>query len=89
MDTHTVTNAEFSRFIEDTGHVTLAEKPANAADYPGAKPELLSPAPWSSERARNRSTCEITSTGGTTYPEPAGATLRDRTARLRGSPSTQ
>jgi formylglycine-generating enzyme len=44
MDTHTVTNAEFSRFVEDTGHVTLAEKPATAADYPGAKPELLSPA---------------------------------------------
>ncbi len=44
MDKHTVTNAEFSRFVEDTGHVTLAEKPANAADYPGAKPELLSPA---------------------------------------------
>jgi sulfatase modifying factor 1 len=44
MDKHTVTNAEFSRFVEETGHVTLAEKPANAADYPGAKPELLSPA---------------------------------------------
>jgi formylglycine-generating enzyme required for sulfatase activity len=33
-----------SRFVEETGHVTLAEKPANAADYPEAKPELLSPA---------------------------------------------
>src|SRR5258706_11610068 len=43
MERHTVTNAEFKRFIEATGHVTLAEKPANAADYPGAKPELLVP----------------------------------------------
>src|SRR5215813_10455637 len=43
MDKHTVTNAEFSRFVEETGHVTLAEKPANPADYPGAKPEMLAP----------------------------------------------
>lgn len=43
MDRHTVTNAEFRKFVEATGHVTLAEKPANAADYPGAKPELLVP----------------------------------------------
>ncbi|MCE9659307.1 MAG: formylglycine-generating enzyme family protein [Burkholderiales bacterium] len=43
MDRHAVSNAEFARFVEATGHVTLAERPANAADYPGAKPELLVP----------------------------------------------
>jgi formylglycine-generating enzyme required for sulfatase activity len=43
MDSHTVTNAQFSSFVEDTKYVTLAERPANAADYPGAKPELLVP----------------------------------------------
>lgn len=43
MDTHTVTNAQFARFVEETGHVTLAEKPAKAEDYPGAIPELLLP----------------------------------------------
>src|SRR5215471_20000031 len=43
MDRHTVTNREFKRFVDATGHVTLAERPANAADYPGAKPELLVP----------------------------------------------
>ena len=55
MDVHAVTNAEFKRFVEATHHVTLAERPANAADYPGAKPELIAPhcvvfrkapAPW-------------------------------------------
>src|SRR5690242_21544801 len=44
MDKHTVTNAEFSRFVEATGYVTLAERAPNAEDYPGAKPELLVPA---------------------------------------------
>ncbi len=43
MDRHTVTNAEFKRFVDATGYVTLAERPANAADYPGAAPELLVP----------------------------------------------
>jgi len=43
MDRTTVTNAQFKRFTEVTGYVTLAERPANAADYPGAKPELLVP----------------------------------------------
>jgi formylglycine-generating enzyme required for sulfatase activity len=43
MDLTPVTNAEFERFVKATGHVTLAERPANAADYPGAKPELLVP----------------------------------------------
>src|SRR5437762_13768283 len=43
MDAHTVTNAEFKRFVDATGHVTFAERPANPADYPGAKPEMLAP----------------------------------------------
>jgi sulfatase modifying factor 1 len=43
MDPRTVTNREFARFVEATGHVTLAEKPANAEDYPGAKPDMLAP----------------------------------------------
>jgi sulfatase modifying factor 1 len=43
MDRHTVTNREFQAFVEEAGHVTLAERPANPDDYPGAKPELLAP----------------------------------------------
>ena len=43
MDQCTVTNREFARFVGQTGHVTLAEKPVNADDYPGARPELLGP----------------------------------------------
>lgn len=43
MDQFTVTNAQFSRFVEETNYVTLAERPANPSDYPGAKPEMLVP----------------------------------------------
>jgi len=39
-----VTNAEFARFVAETGHVTLAETSPNPADYPGANPEMLVPA---------------------------------------------
>ena len=41
IDQYTVTNAQFTRFIEATGYVTSAERPPNAADYPGALPEML------------------------------------------------
>lgn len=43
MDCHTVTNREFRSFVDATGYVTLAERPANSADYPGADPALLVP----------------------------------------------
>jgi len=38
-----VTNAQFKRFVDATGYLTLAEKPADPARYPGAKPEMLVP----------------------------------------------
>jgi formylglycine-generating enzyme len=41
MDRTPVTNAEFRRFVEATGYVTLAERTPLAADYPGARPEML------------------------------------------------
>ena len=43
IDEHTVTVAEFRRFVKATGYVTLAERPLDAATYPGADPELLTP----------------------------------------------
>jgi formylglycine-generating enzyme required for sulfatase activity len=44
IDKYTVTNAQFSRFFEETGYITVAERAPDSADYPGAKPELLVPA---------------------------------------------
>jgi formylglycine-generating enzyme required for sulfatase activity len=54
MDRHTVTNRAFKRFVDATGHVTLAERPANAADYPGAKPEMLAPSSVMFKKAPHR-----------------------------------
>ena len=52
MDTHTVTNREFQRFVDATGYVTSAEKPADPADYPNANPDLLAPASVVFRKAR-------------------------------------
>jgi formylglycine-generating enzyme required for sulfatase activity len=43
VDRHPVTVAEFRRFVKETGHVTDAEKPPRAEDYPDADPNLLVP----------------------------------------------
>ena len=44
IDRTTVRNRDFQRFVRATGHVTLAERAPDAADYPDALPELLVPA---------------------------------------------
>ena len=54
IDIYTVTNAQFARFVEATGYVTAAERPANSADYPGAKPELLAPSSVVFHKPRQR-----------------------------------
>ncbi|KRA46931.1 formylglycine-generating enzyme family protein [Pseudoxanthomonas sp. Root630] len=44
IDPYLVTNREFARFVAATNYVTLAERPADPALYPGADPALLEPA---------------------------------------------
>jgi sulfatase modifying factor 1 len=41
MDATEVTNADFAKFVEKTGYVTVADKAPRAEDYPGAPPENL------------------------------------------------
>ena len=43
VDEHPVTNAAFRRFVAATGHVTVAERPPAAEDFPGADPADLVP----------------------------------------------
>ena len=43
VDRHQVTVREFGGFVDETGYVTLAERPLDPADYPDADPDLLVP----------------------------------------------
>lgn len=40
---HQVTNAQYAEFVADTGYVTVAERPVDPADFPGAPAENLVP----------------------------------------------
>jgi formylglycine-generating enzyme required for sulfatase activity len=43
IDRGPVTVAQFSEFVDETGYVTLAERPPDPDEYPDADPELLVP----------------------------------------------
>lgn len=43
IDRYAVTNADFARFVDATGYVTVAERPMDPADYPGVAAEDLVP----------------------------------------------
>jgi formylglycine-generating enzyme required for sulfatase activity len=43
IDRYEVTNARFAEFVDATGYVTVAERPLDPADFPGAPPENLVP----------------------------------------------
>jgi formylglycine-generating enzyme len=52
MDEHPVTVGEFRRFVRATGYVTVAERPLDPEQYPGANPALLVPGSLVFRRSR-------------------------------------
>ena len=84
---HQVTNAQFAEFVDATGYVTVAERPLNPADYPGAPPENLQPGSMVfTPHARARSTCGTSTSGGRgrrarRWRHPRGPALVARQAR--------
>jgi formylglycine-generating enzyme required for sulfatase activity len=43
IDAHEVTNRDYAGFVDATGYVTVAERPLDPADFPGAPPENVVP----------------------------------------------
>jgi len=43
IDEHEVTNAQFARFVEATGYITVAERALDPKDFPGVSRDLLVP----------------------------------------------
>ena len=56
MDSHTVTNEEFRKFVEATKHVTSAERPPNPDDYFGRGNNKRNEGRGLSEKRGTRST---------------------------------
>ena len=40
MDATEVTNSQFSKFVDETGYLTIAEQKPGPKDFPGADPKL-------------------------------------------------
>ncbi|MFL6386623.1 MAG: SUMF1/EgtB/PvdO family nonheme iron enzyme [Terriglobales bacterium] len=72
MDCHEVTNEQFREFVNATGYKTLAERPLNPADFPGAPAESGSRLDGLSENGRDRSTYAVILIGGLGSQKPAG-----------------
>lgn len=43
IDAHPVTNRDFAAFVDATGYLTIAERPLDPAEFPGADPSTLVP----------------------------------------------
>ncbi|WP_425956839.1 formylglycine-generating enzyme family protein [Xylanimonas sp. McL0601] len=87
IDRCAVTNAQYAAFVTATGYVTVAERPLDPADFPGAPPENLLPGSLVFTRTRGPVDLRHLSqwwswTPGASWrhPEGPGSHLGDRAA---------
>src|SRR3954451_4658396 len=85
IDRHAVTVGEFRRFVAETGYVTVAERPIDAARYPGADPDLLTPGSLVFRQARGpvdlrdfRTWWQYVPGANWQHPEGPGSTVAGR-----------
>ena len=71
IDTHEVTNKQFSKFVEDTGYVSDAEKPQPGFDVPGG-------AVFSSPSAKSPSWWQFVEGANWQHPEGPNSTIEGR-----------
>ena len=86
IDPFQVTNRRFADFVEATGYVTVAERPLDPADFPGAPPENLVPGSLVFTRTRGPVDLRHISQWWTWTP---GASWRDPRARARRWPGAR
>ena len=89
IDETTVTNAEFAALVAATAYVTVAERPIDPADYPGADSRMLAPGSLVFRMIRRSGRISLTiETGGHGPAAPAGVTPKARTAISRAAKIT-
>jgi formylglycine-generating enzyme required for sulfatase activity len=81
IDQAPVTNRRFAQFVDEAGYVTVAERPLDPAEFPGAPSRTSSLARSYSPEHPDRSIFGISASGGHGRPEPAGAILRELAPR--------
>jgi hypothetical protein len=90
MDRYAVTNDQFSRFVAQTGYVTVAERAPRPEDFPGAPPENLVPGSMVFQKRTGPVDLRNYANWWAWVPERSGAIRQGRTARskaLAGIPS--
>ena len=85
IDRGPVTVEQFARFVDETGYLTVAERPPDRPTTPTPIPHCWSKARRSFTPLPGRSRSMTRAAGGPTFPAPTGATPGARAATTRGA----